>query len=581
MFRRVLVANRGEIAVRIVRTLREMGITSIAAFSDADRDALFVLQADEAYRLGPPPAAESYLNVGAILEVARLSKADAVHPGYGFLAENAEFAEAVTEAGMTFVGPSPAAIRLMGDKVRARRAVAAAGVPIVPGSAVAVRKLEQALELANGTGYPIAVKAAGGGGGRGIRVVEREADMAAAISQASREAGAHFRNHDVYIERYFVNPRHVEIQVLGDRLGHLVHFAERDCSIQRRHQKLMEETPSPISDRTLRAQMGEMAIKAAQSAGYDSVGTVEFLVTAEREFFFLEMNTRIQVEHPITEEVSGVDLIREMVLAASGEPISVQESVLEPRGHALQVRINAEDPRHGFRPTATPIAHYREPGGIGIRVDTGVYQGFAIPEQYDSLISKVVAWAPNREASRQRLLRALQEYQIEGPATTIPFAESVLRHPDFVEGAATTTFVTAHMAELEAASRELPASPQVNPSRSRGEERAFEVEVNRKLFRVRVAELRGDRVAQRARPASSRASASIRRDTTLVSPMHGTVIRIEKQPGEQIREGETLCIIEAMKMENEIAAHRSGTLASIDVSVGQTVDAGERLAVIE
>jgi acetyl-CoA/propionyl-CoA carboxylase biotin carboxyl carrier protein len=579
----VLIANRGEIAVRIIRTLREMGLTSIAAFSEADKAALFVLEADEAYALGPAAPSESYLNAEAILAVARRAKAQAIHPGYGFLAENAEFAASVGEAGLTFIGPSPDAIHLMGDKVRARQAVAAAGVPIVPGTTEPLRNLDQADDFASQAGYPLIVKAAGGGGGRGMRRVDEPAGLARALESAQREARSHFKNPDIYLERYFPNPHHVEIQVLGDSHGHLVHLGERDCSIQRRHQKLIEETPSPVLDASLRQRMGEMALRAASSASYVSAGTVEFLVTAEREFYFLEMNTRIQVEHPITEQVTGVDLIREMVLAARGEHLTVRESARDLCGHAIEVRVNAEDPVAGFRPTPVRLTRYREPGGIGIRVDSGVYQGYAIPEHYDSLMAKLIAWAPDREAARRRALRALGEYDIVGPASTLSFAAAVLEHPDFVRGEAGTNFVADHFDQLQPHVRE-PRSwgMDAGDSHRRGPERTFEVEVNRRLFRVRVAELQTD-----LQPASNskrpRAVHPRQRSVggALVSPMHGTIIGITKQPGEAIAEGETLVIIEAMKMENEIASQRSGTVTSVDVQIGDTVDADQRLAVVE
>jgi acetyl-CoA/propionyl-CoA carboxylase biotin carboxyl carrier protein len=580
MFRRVMIANRGEIALRIVRTLREMGITSIAAFSDADVDAPFVRQADEAYRLGPPPAAQSYLHVDSVLQAARAARVDAIHPGYGFLAENVEFAAAVAEAGFTFIGPTVESIRLMGDKVEARRAVNTLGVPVVPGTEGPVRSHSAALEFGEQAGYPIAVKAAGGGGGRGIRIVRGGHDMADALEGASRESQAYFKNPNVYLERYFEDPRHVEIQVLGDSQGTLVHVGERECSVQRRHQKLIEETPSPAVNRALRDRMGEAAILVAKSAGYTSAGTVEFLLTREGEFYFLEMNTRIQVEHPVTEAVSGTDLIREMVLIASGEPTSLNGSLLDPIGHAIEVRVNAEDPRNDFRPTPSRIDGYREPGGIGVRVDSGVGLGFTIPSEYDSLLSKVIAWAPNRDAARSRMLRALGEYDIAGPATTIAFGCAVIEHPVFAAGEAGTSFIARHAGELLS---NLPLAlsngePTIDAARS--EPRIFEVEVNRKLFQVGVREVK------RASPAG--VSRSSRRQTqarassdAVVSPMHGTVIGVRVAVGDRVELGQTLFVVEAMKMENEIGAHKSGLVKSMDVATGDTVEASQRLAVIE
>ena len=583
MFTRVLIANRGEIAVRIIRTLREMGLTSIAAFSEADRDALFVLQADEAYALGPSAPSESYLNSEAILSVARRAKAQAIHPGYGFLAENAEFAASVAEAGLTFIGPTPDAIRLMGDKVRARQTVAATGVPIVPGTMEPLRDLDQAVDFGSQRGYPLVIKAAGGGGGRGIRRIDGPSGLAEALESARREARSHFKNPEVYLERYFPDSHHVEIQVLADSHGHLVHLGERDCSIQRRHQKLIEETPSPVLDASLRQLMGEMALRAASSASYLSAGTVEFLVTPQREFYFLEMNTRIQVEHPITEEVTGVDLIREMVLAARGDHLTVRESAQDLRGHAIEVRVNAEDPAAGFRPTPVRLTRYREPGGIGIRMDSGVYQGYAIPEHYDSLMAKLIAWAPDREAARRRALRALGEYEIVGPANTLAFAAAVLEHAVFVQGEAGTSFVADYFDQLQAQIHD-PRSWEVDTgdSHRKGPERIFEVEVNRRLFRVRVSELATDLhpTPNSKRPRSVKPRQRVS-GGALVSPMHGTIISITKQPGEPIKEGETLFIIEAMKMENEIPSQRTGIIISLDVQVGDTVDADQRLAIVE
>lgn len=580
MFRKVLIANRGEIAVRIIRTLRDMNIRSVAVYSDADRHALFVEEADEAFRLGPAPASDSYLNGEAIVSVALQAGAQAVHPGYGFLAENAAFAETVAHAGLTFIGPSSSAIRLMGDKAAARASVRPLGVPLVPGTPDTVTSLGEALEAGRALGYPVAVKAAGGGGGRGIRVVTAPDQMSGALEAARREAQAYFKNPEVYLEKYFQDPRHVEIQVLGDSTGRLVHLGERDCSVQRRHQKLIEEAPSPAVTRELRARMGEAAIRAAASAGYTSAGTVEFLLTRDGDFYFLEMNTRIQVEHPVTERITGVDLVREMVLIAAGEQMTVPGNILDPDGHAIEIRVNAEDPARGFRPTPTTITRYQPPGGIGIRLDSGVAAGHVIPPDYDSLLSKLIAWGPDRDTSRRRALRALSEYRIEGPATTIPFSAAVLGDPAFAAGDVGTAFVENHLDELLAL---LPPSGQsiaAFESPSREEERIFEVEVNRKLFAVRVAELRkpeGKRPARNKRTRTALTSDS----TVLLSPMHGTVVGLQRAVGESIEEGEVIFILEAMKMENEVTAHRSGVLASLLVEVGTTVESDQPLATID
>ncbi len=581
MFDRVLIANRGEVAVRIIRTLREMGITSIAAFSDADRDALFVMEADEAYRLGPAPAAESYLNIDAILSVAGESRAQAIAPGYGFLSENAEFARAVEESGRTFIGPSPEAIRVMGDKVEARHRAQEVGAPVVPGTEGPVQSVEEALDFAAKAGYPVAVKAAGGGGGRGIRVVTSAADLPQALKQARREAEAYFKNPEVYLERYFPNPRHVEIQVLGDRLGHLVHLGERDCSVQRRHQKLIEEAPSPAVDRALRERMGDMACQIARSVEYSSAGTVEFLLAQDGAFYFLEMNTRIQVEHPVTEMVTGVDLIREMVLAAAGEPVTVRKNLLDPDGHAIEIRVNAEDPLHDFSPTPATISGYRVPGGAGVRLDSGVYAGWTIPADYDSLMAKLIAWAPARDWARVRTLRALREFDIEGPASTVPFARAVLEHPAFVNGDLGTVFVGEHLRELEEMTRPYVRGGLGEPPRApqRGEAREFEVDVDRRLYRVRVTETKTveQRASMRPRPRAGGGSGSA---NEIVSPMHGTVIAVKVEEGAEVDQGQVAFVIEAMKMENEISTQRAGVVARVNVGQGETVEAGQVLATL-
>lgn len=581
MFSKVLIANRGEIAVRIVRTLREMDIGSVAVYSEADRDALFVQEADEAYRLGPPPAAQSYLDSEAILSIARQAGAQAIHSGYGFLAENVPFVQAVIESGIVWIGPPVEAMRLMGDKVEARRTVEPLGVPLVPGTPGPVTSLGEAIAFAASAGYPVAVKAAGGGGGRGIRVVREEAEMADALEGASREALAYFKNPEVYLERYYANPRHVEIQVLGDTHGNLIHLGERDCSTQRRHQKLIEESPGPAVDRALRTRMGEAALRAARSVSYHSAGTVEFLLNREGEFYFLEMNTRIQVEHPVTERVTGVDLIREMILVAAGEPLTVRESFLDLDGHAIEVRINAEDVRQGFRPTPTTITSYREPGGPGVRLDSGVYAGFTIPSEYDSLMAKLTVWAPHREAARRRALRALGEFRIEGPCSTISLAKAILETPVFTEGEIGTTYVESHLdALLAAIPDEAPVVQAEQDGRRREAERTFDVEVNRKRFTVRLAEIieaAGPATTQKRRTTGKRAVQS----NVLASPMHGTVIAIRKAIGDSVAEGEPLFVIEAMKMENEVAAHRGGTLAAIEVAIGETVETDQQLAIID
>ena len=583
MFRKVFIANRGEIAVRVVRTLREMGITSVVGFSDADRDALFVLEADEAYHLGPSAAADSYLNMAALLEVSALSRAEAVHPGYGFLSENPAFADAVQEAGLTFIGPPPHAMRTMGDKVAARRVARDLGVPLVPGSSGPVTSIHAARDLAREIGFPLVVKASGGGGGRGIRLVRSDQELEAALAASRREAESHFKNPDIYLERYFEEPRHVEIQVLGDNHGRLVYLGERDCSIQRRHQKLIEESPSPAVDRDMRVRLGEMALRVAGSVGYSSAGTVEFLLAPDEQFYFLEMNTRIQVEHPVTEWVTGVDLVREMVLVAAGEPQTVAHSRDELYGHAIEVRINAEDPSADFHPTPTTITKYREPGGPGTRVDGGVYTGYTVPPHYDSLLSKVICWAPDRDGARRRTIRALREFEIEGPRTTIPFHLATLAHQTFIDGAATTAFLNHHGEEIlqSVTPRALHRQPADTSDMVRGEGRDFEVEVDRQLYRVRVSEVRSRQKSEGKRRQDRTSTARRINSVDLASPMHGTVVGVKKQVGDGVALDEPVFVLEAMKMENEVRAHRSGTVTAILAHAGDTVETDQTLARIE
>jgi len=434
---RVLFANRGEIAVRVIRTCREMGIPTVAVYSDADREALHVDLADEAHRLGPPPPSRSYLDVEAILEAARASKATLIHPGYGFLAENAGFARAVAAAGLTFIGPSPEAIETMGDKVAARRAADRAGVPVVPGTPDPVDPAAAASE-AERIGFPLAVKAAFGGGGKGMRVVQASDELADALERAAREAGSYFGRPEVYLERYIERAHHVEAQVLADTRGSFSFLGERDCSLQRRYQKLVEESPSPVVDADLRTRIGESALALAKEAGYANAGTVEFIVDDDGNFYFLEMNTRLQVEHPVTEFVAGVDLVQLQILVALGEKVEVDPKA---RGHSIECRINAEDPSRNFQPCPGLITAYHPPGGPGVRVDTHVYAGYTVPPYYDSLLAKVIVHGNDREEALTRMGQALDSFILEGVTTTIPFLARVIRHPDFVAGDIDTRFL--------------------------------------------------------------------------------------------------------------------------------------------
>ena len=439
MFKKILIANRGEIALRVIRTCREMGIKTVAVYSTADKESLHVRFADEAVCIGPPPSKESYLNMVRIIAAAEITNADAIHPGYGFLSENAKFSKLCQQHGIKFIGATPEQIEAMGDKATAKSTMIAAGVPCVPGTEGLVTDLTLAKKEAKRIGYPVILKATAGGGGKGMRLVWKEEEFQEAFEKASQEAGAAFGNPGMYMEKYILEPRHIEIQVAGDQYGTFCHMSERDCSIQRRHQKLVEETPSPFMTKTLRKKMGEAAIKAAASVNYEGVGTVEFLVDKDRNFYFMEMNTRIQVEHTITEEVIDYDLIREQIKIAAGIPISGLN--YEPTRHSIQCRINAEDPFHNFRPTPGKITSYHSPGGHGVRVDTHVYAGYTIPPNYDSMIGKLIVSAQTREEAITKMERALSEYVIEGVHTTIPFHLQLLQNEKFRKGDFTTKFL--------------------------------------------------------------------------------------------------------------------------------------------
>jgi acetyl-CoA carboxylase biotin carboxylase subunit len=440
MFQKILIANRGEIALRVIRACREMGIRSVAIYSEGDRDSLHVALADEAVCIGPPESAQSYLNIPRVMSAVEISKADAIHPGYGFLAENSHFAEVCQACKVTFIGPGPESIRLMGDKAQARQTVAAAGVPVVQGSALTVGSPEEARAVAAEIGYPVIIKATAGGGGRGMRIVRAEEDLAKALQTAQGEAAAAFGNPAVYIERYVRNPRHVEFQILADAHGQVLHLGERDCSIQRRHQKLIEESPSPAMTPALREAMGEAAVASARAVGYVNAGTIEFLLDEDGRFYFMEMNTRIQVEHPVTEEVVGLDLVKLQVRIAAGEHLPFRQEEVVLRGHAIECRVNAEDPEE-FLPSPGKITTLRLPGGPGVRVDTHAYAGYTVPPYYDSLLAKLIVRGQDRAEALSRMRRALQEFIIQGVKTTIPFHLRVMDHPDFVKGAVSTNFL--------------------------------------------------------------------------------------------------------------------------------------------
>jgi acetyl-CoA/propionyl-CoA carboxylase biotin carboxyl carrier protein len=577
VFPKVLIANRGEISVRIVRALREMGIASVAVYSDADRESLHASIADEAYHVGPTPATESYLNVEKLIEVAHKSGAEAVHPGYGFLAESAAFARAVTEAGLVWIGPHPEAIEAMGSKVESRRIMAKAGVPMVPGTEGSIGSPKEVRIFGEEHGYPVAVKAASGGGGKGFAVARDASEADYAFGRASREGEAYFGDGSVYVEKYLPGPRHVEIQVVCDKHGNAVHLGERDCSIQRRHQKLLEECPSPAIDTEMREAMGEAALAAAETVAYDNVGTVEFLVQDD-EFYFLEMNTRVQVEHPVTEEVTGIDIVKTGVRIAAGERLRFSQEDISWRGHSIEVRLNAEDASRDFVPSPGVVTAYEEPGGPGVRVDSSLRSPGVVAEAYDPLFAKLIVRGADRKDALARLRRALAEFRVEGISTTLPFFRAILDDELFVSGNYTTGFVAERVDGLRI---------QRTPTGETGEApektaREVEVEVNGKLFRVRVFGDDSPRGVtgppRRKRGETRRASAS---EGAVSAPMQGTIVKVLVEVGQEVAAGEPVCILEAMKMESEVRSQKTGTVSEVRVEAGQTVRSGEPLIFVE
>jgi acetyl-CoA/propionyl-CoA carboxylase biotin carboxyl carrier protein len=583
LFSKVLVANRGEIAIRVFRTLRELGIGSVAVYSEADRAALHVSYADEAYLIGGGPAAQSYLGQERILETARRAGAEAVHPGYGFLAENAAFARACSDNGLVWVGPPPDAIEAMGSKIEARERMRAAGVPIIPGVTEPVESAAEARRLGDELGWPIAIKASAGGGGKGLKVVREAGEVERAFESARREGEAYFSDAAVYVERFLEDPRHVEVQVLADSSGNVIHLGERDCTIQRRHQKLVEETPSPAVDSELRERIGRTAVDAARAVDYRSAGTIEGLLTHDGEYFFLEMNTRIQVEHTVTEMVTGLDLVREQLLIAAGRPLSLRQEDVRLDGHAIECRINAEDASNGFLPAPGTIVRYQEPAGPGVRVDSGVVAGSEISPLYDPMIAKLIVHDVDREHARRRMLRALDEFAVDGVKTLIGFHKALLTHPCFIEGG--TCFGIVESELLAARAEELEDGRPVGAAalgRPALQESVRSVEVDGRRFEVRVlrpepgfAEL-ARRRSERSRGAGA---AGVGRDA-VVSPMQGTVLAVEVAEGDHVEAGQVLCIVEAMKMENEVHAHRSGRVTELSVTAGQPVTTGQVICVV-
>lgn len=441
MFEKILISNRGEVALRIIRACRELGIKTVAVHSTVDEDSLHVRYADESVCIGPASSTESYLNIPSIISAAEITDADAIHPGYGFLAENAHFAEVCKECQIHFIGPDPQTIRTMGDKAEAKKTMIAAGVPVVPGSDDVVTSIEAALEIAEKIKYPVIIKASAGGGGRGMRIVSNKSEMNDAYLMASNEAQKAFNNPSVYMEKYIVNPKHIEFQILGDMHGNIIHLGERDCSVQRRHQKLIEESPCAIFDPELRKKMGKVAVNAAKAVNYVGAGTIEFLLDADKNYYFMEMNTRIQVEHPVTEVVSDIDIVKEQIRVAAGEPLKEKQSDVVLSGHSIECRINAENPDMNFMPCPGKIITYHQPGGPGVRVDSHVYTDYVISPYYDSMIAKLIVRGHDRQEAIQRMLRALDEYIIEGVKTTIPFHKKVLKNKNFIKGNFGTSFI--------------------------------------------------------------------------------------------------------------------------------------------
>jgi acetyl-CoA/propionyl-CoA carboxylase, biotin carboxylase, biotin carboxyl carrier protein len=596
MFSKVLVANRGEIAVRIERALSELGVASVAVYSELDRNAPHVARADEAYNLGEGPAAENYLSVEKILDVAARAGAEAIHPGYGFLAENAPFAKACEDAGIVFIGPPASAIEAMGSKTRARELMQAAGVPIVPGTTEAVETVADALRIAKDEiGFPVAVKAAGGGGGKGFRVALSEDELEGAFEGSSREGEKFFSDGTVYLERYLHDPRHVEVQVLADRHGNVIHLGERDCSIQRRHQKVIEECPAPewVVDPETRERIGQIGVNAARAVDYVGAGTIEGLFSArqdaEPEYFFLEMNTRVQVEHCVTEMATGIDIVKEGIRAAAGQELAYAQEDVVLRGHAIECRINAEDASKNFAPAPGKIGFYSEPSGPGVRVDSGVEEGGEVSPMYDPMVAKLIVWDADREQATKRMLRALGEYEIEGLKTLIPFHQALLATEQWARGETCRDLLEDREWLKTLAFPSAPAG--AGDDEQTAVEQTYEVEVSGKRFDVRVlgppfagggasngAAVTG---AAKSPKRAERKSSTGGGPDTLPAPLQGNMWKVLVKQGDVVAEGQLLCIIEAMKMENEITAHKAGTIVDLPIAEGEPIQAGAPIATIK
>ncbi len=595
VLQKILIANRGEIAVRVIRAARELGIATVAVYSDLDRNALHVRLADEAFALGGQSAADSYLNTEAILDAIRQSGADAVHPGYGFFSENAGFARAITEMGVAFIGPPPDAIEEMGDKVSSRKAAERGGAPIVPGTTEFAQSADEIVEFGEKSGWPVAIKAAFGGGGRGMKVVQDAASVADAMTSAQREAKNFFGRDEVYVERYLTWPRHVEVQLVGDQHGDIVWVSTRDCSAQRRHQKLIEEAPAPALPDGVEEAMGEAAVKAAKAVGYYNAGTVEFIFQ-DGDFFFLEMNTRLQVEHPVTEAITGIDLVEWQILVASGEPLPMtQAEVLATRrGHAIEVRVNAEDPAGGkFLPSPGTITKLATPDGFGVRFDSGYESGDEVSQFYDNLIGKLIVWGKDRDTAIARAIRALEDTVIEGVATTIPADLAILHHPDFAAVEHSTKWVEERLDLSGTAAAPAPSADPAAEGDAEAEpfvERSVTVEVNGKRFGVKMwvpesaTTPTGGGGGGRAKPRAARRAGGggggAAGSGQVTVPMQGTIVKVLVEVGQKVEVDQAVVVLEAMKMENQINADRAGTVTEIKVESGQTVGGGDVVVVI-
>ena len=580
MPKKILIANRGEIAVRVIRTAREMGIATVAVYSELDRNALHVRLADEAYALGGETAAQSYLNTEAILDVIRKSGADAVHPGYGFFSENADFAQAITDMGVAFIGPPPAAIVEMGDKVSSRKAALRGGAPIVPGTTEFVHTADEIVAFGNENGWPVAIKAAFGGGGRGMKVVKDAASVQEAMDSAKRESKAFFGRDEIYVERYLTWPRHVEVQLVGDKHGNVVWVSTRDCSAQRRHQKLIEEAPAPALPDGVEDAMGEAAVRAARAVGYYNAGTVEFIYQ-DGEFFFLEMNTRLQVEHPVSEAITGIDLVEWQIRVADGEKLPMTQAEINElrRGHAIEIRINAENPAGGkFLPSPGTISALKTPDGFGVRFDGGYEAGDTISQYYDNLVGKLIVWGKDRPAAIARTIRALEEMKVEGVHTTIPADLAILRHPDFAAMQHSTKWVEEKL-DLSNVSSHVAAGEPPTPGLV---EKTTTVEVNGKRFEVRawVPESGATSAAPRRAARASAAATSGAATGDVVAPMQGTIVKVLVEVGQEVKVGDAVVVLEAMKMENQLQADKAGKVSAVKVKAGDKVGSGDVLVVI-